>query len=64
MARTISIEKCEGGYIVIDEYSKKILQTSLETMFEYLLLRFEGRSKHFAGSSYGLVRLDRGANQD
>ena len=62
--RKISIEKCEGGYIVIDEYGKKMLQTSLEVVFKYLLLKFEGRSKHFAGDSYGYIKVERGASQD
>ena len=60
----ISIEKCEGGYIVIDRYGTKMLKTSLDELFEYLLLTFEGRSKYFAGSSFGRICIDRIIKQD
>ena len=56
----VSIEKCKGGYLIIDGYGTKILKPSLDEVFEYLMLTFEGRSKNFTGNLYGRVTIDRG----
>lgn len=58
----IEITQAANGYIVIYRpilgYTQHVFQ-STDEMFEWLLMHFERRSKHFHGSAYGRVEIVR-----
>lgn len=53
----MNIEKVSNGYIVSTRYGSKTICKTLDEVFQYLLLQFEGRSKFFSGCSYGYVHI-------
>lgn len=53
----LQLRAADGGYILKDTQERVF--TSLEDVFRYLLLRFEGRSNTFLGDSYGAVQIFR-----
>lgn len=54
----IKIRPADGGYIVT-HYGEAV-HTSLESVFRFLLVVFEGRASSFKGDSYGQVIIIRG----
>ncbi len=55
----ITIEKMEGGYIITGSMGRKYIKTTLDEVFDDLLLQFEGRSKNFYENSFGEVTINR-----
>lgn len=53
------IEKVSNGYILRTPALTEVYER-LDDVFAILLMYFEGRSKHFGGDSFGVVRIDRG----
>lgn len=54
----ISIETIKNGWVVIDEHGNKESFTTMQDLFDSLLLTLDGKSEHFGGSMYGKVRVD------
>lgn len=52
------IEKVENGYILSNDHSKEIVNTT-DDLFKRLLLILEGRSENFTGDMYGRVIIHR-----
>lgn len=59
----ITIEKVDNGYILRGNHWEEVY-SSLEGVFDRLLLAFDGRSKHFSGDHYGEVSIVRGKAAD
>lgn len=55
----IYVEKVSNGYVVTSQYQTKTVCKTLEEVFGYLLLKFEGKSRFFGGCSYGYVHIFR-----
>ena len=55
----MNIEKIENGYIVISGVtnSKQCFHT-IEEVFKFMLLHYEGKSVTFGGDSYGKVYVE------
>lgn len=56
---SVEIEKVRNGYIYRDSYNQKEVMYTTEELFDRLLARFEGRTEHFSGDSYGRVVIHR-----
>lgn len=54
----VQIRKVGNGYVAVDDQAEKEFET-LDDVFRYLLSAFEGRSRCFAGESYGNVKIIR-----
>ncbi len=54
----IEIEQIDNGFIVNEHGSKRAFLT-LEEVFSFLLIAFEGRASTFTGESYGAVQIRR-----
>jgi len=57
----IKIKKLDGGYILSDTTDH--IFTSLDEVFEWLLLHFEGRAPSFYEDLYGKVTISRGEDR-
>lgn len=55
----MTIEKMEGGYIITNDMGRRYIRTTLDEVFEDLLLHFEGKSKHFYEDCFGKVTINR-----
>ena len=53
------VRSAKGGYIVTDDSGSEEVMTSLEEVFEDLLLHFEGRGRYFGGDSFGVIEVVR-----
>ena len=51
----MNIEKIDNGYLITDEHRTKRKADTLEEVFDWALLHFEGRGKYFGGDSFGKV---------
>ena len=51
----MNIEKIDNGYLIIDNSKTKRKEDTLEEVFDFLLLHFEGKGKYFGGNSFGKV---------
>lgn len=59
------IRVVSNGYIL--QYGlldKEEVHTTLDSLFEALLMIFEGKAPEFIGSSYGSVQVKRGSSDD
>lgn len=57
----MKIQQVSNGFILEGEgiFGSKEVFSTLDEVFERLLMHFEGRSESFGGSMYGKVRIDR-----
>lgn len=53
------IRRVNGGYVSTDYLNQESVFTSLEALFEHILLVFEGRSKTFTGKHFGKISIER-----
>lgn len=54
----IEIEQVENGYIITNSIGSKSICTDITSIFDELMLIFEGKSKHFANSLYAKITVD------
>lgn len=52
------IEKVSNGYIVDCANSRGVYKT-LDEVFTYMLMQFEGRGQYLGGKFYGIVKIER-----
>ena len=52
---TITVTKLEGGYVVTDIDGRLCVQPTINSVFDLMLLKFEGRANTFSGDKYGSV---------
>ncbi len=57
------VRKIDNGYLLADERGSESFFGSCEELFAALLLRLEGRGKHFGGDSFGTVFIARKAGE-
>jgi len=50
----MTIEKIGTGYLIQISYDKRAYET-IEELFQYMLLHYEGKAETFLGDSYGKV---------
>lgn len=50
----MNIERIDNGYLITDSHTKRKADT-IEEVFDWILLHFEGRGKYFSGDSFGKV---------
>ncbi len=53
------IEKVDNGYITESIYGQRKVHENLESVFEEILLHYEGRSIFFDGDNFGAVEIHR-----
>jgi len=53
----VEIERIDNGYLIIDKHNQKRKADTLEEVFDWMLLHFEGRGKYFGGESFGKVKI-------
>lgn len=54
----MKIEKVGNGYVV-KTLTQTLIYTTIEEVFAFILLHFEGHCKSFGGDSYGEVIIKR-----
>ena len=55
----MKIDRAGNGYILTKENGLKDVHLTLESVFSYMLLYFEGRGKYFKDNSFGDVEIHR-----
>ncbi len=56
---TVKIKQAMNGFIVTTDNSIEHVFLTLDEVFDYLLLHYEGRGSTFTGDLYGKVRIER-----
>jgi len=51
----MDIEKIDNGFLITDGLTTKRKADTLEQVFDWMLLHFEGKGRYFCGESFGKV---------